>query len=169
MKQLQTSVTLTTASHRIVGRIVNAGQRLHDILNNKLSTCLNLYDVNLFRPTDGATPFASFPFVTMPKALINLVLIQEQQHEAPAKRLYGYVQKDTHQTWLAVAGYEVKGYLHFISIPKPELFLTDTITSFVPVTQATVTCVADSARTWQAPVVFVQRCSIILFHLEMHH
>jgi hypothetical protein len=77
VEQLQTSVMLTMASHRIVGRVVNAGQRLHDILNNKLSTCLNLYDVKLFHPTDGATPFACFPFVTMPKALINLVLIHE--------------------------------------------------------------------------------------------
>jgi hypothetical protein len=166
MDQLQTAVMLMTASHRIVGQIGSVGQRLNDILNNKLNTFLKVYNAEIFRHTDAETPIARFPVITLPKALINLILIQEQTHEAPTKRLYGFVQKDVYQTFLTISDYEVQGSLHFTALPKPEIFLGDTTTSFVPVTQATVTYVNDSARAWQALVVFVQRFSIALFHLE---
>ncbi len=166
MDQLQTAVMIMTASHRIVGQIGSVGQRLNDILNNKLNTYLKIYHAEIFRHTDADTLIAHFPAITLPKALVNLVLLQEQTHEAPTKRLYGFVHKDAYQTFLAVSGYEVQGCLHFTALQKPEIFLNDTLTSFVPVTQATVTCSNDSSRAWQTSVVFVQRCSIALFHLQ---
>src|SRR5436190_6058545 len=123
MEQLQTSVMLMTASHRILGQMGSVGQRLNDILNNKLNTCLKVYNAEIFRHTGAETPLARFPAVTLPKALVNLVLIQEQTHEAPTKRLYGFIPKDVYQTFLTVAGYEVQGCLHFTTLQKPEIFL----------------------------------------------
>lgn len=165
MDQLDTSIMLATASHRIVGQITTAGQRLLDILNNKLNTCISVHGVTGFRYRDAKTPIIHFPVVTVPKPLINLLFIQEQRHEAPTSRLYGFVQKNSYATFLTVAGYEVRGYLHFTSPPKPELFLTDTLTTFVPVSQATVSCAEDGSLSWETPVVFVQRSAIALFYL----
>lgn len=165
MDQLETSVMVATFSHRVVGRMVNAGQRLHDVINNKLSTCLSLFDVTLFRHTDAGRAAARFPTVTVPKPMIQLALVQEQTHEAPTKRLYGFVEKTLYPAFLTVAGYEVQGCLHFTSLPRPELFLTDTSTSFIPVSQATVVCAVDLATSWKVPVVFVQRSAIALFQL----
>jgi hypothetical protein len=165
MDQLHTSVMLTTSSHRMVGRIVNAGQRLHDIINNKLSTCLNVYDVALFRPTGDGTPIAQLPEVTLPKERLNLILLHEQVHEAPTSRLFSFVQKNVYQTFLTVPGYEVQGRLHITTLQKPETFLTDALTSFLPITQASVTHVTDASQSWTVSVVFVRRFSIELFHL----
>jgi hypothetical protein len=165
MDQIDTSVMLTTFSHRVMGRVVTGGQRLHDVINNKLNTCLNLFDVTIFRHTDAERPAAHFSTVTVPKSLIHLALVQEQKHEAPTKRLYGFVAKNTYPTFLTVAGYEVQGSLHFTSLPKPELFLTDTSTSFIPVSQATVVSVADPTTAWEATVVFAQRAAIATFQL----
>jgi hypothetical protein len=166
MDQLSTSIMLATSSHRLKGQVVTAGQRLLDILNNKLSTCVSLQGVTGFRHTDADIAAIHLPTVTVPKPLINLLFLQEQTHEAPTSRLYGFVQKDSYPTFLTVAGYEVKGHLHFTSPPKPELFLTDTLTSFVPVSQATVTCAGNSSLSWETPVVFVQRTAIALFYLS---
>jgi hypothetical protein len=162
--QLQTSILLTTESHRVVGRILNANQRLQDILNNKLSSCINVYEAAIYRPHEEK-PVTHCAEVTLPKSQINLVLIQEQRHEAPTKRLFGYVQKDMYETLFAVAGYEVRGRLHFTSLLKPEILLTETTTSFLPVTQATVTLASDGMFSWEASVVFVRRFAISLFHL----
>ena len=166
MEQLQTGIMLMTASHRIVGRIGTVGQRLSDILNNKLNTCLKVYSAEIFRHTDAATAIAHFSAITLPKAMINLVLLNEETHEAPTKRLYGYVQKDTYLAFLTVPGYEIKGTIHFTTLQKPEVFLTDTVTSFVPVSQAMVVSANDAQSSWTTSVVFVLRTSIALFHLD---
>ncbi len=166
MDQIQTSIMLLTSTHRIVGQIVSAGQRLQDILNNKLNTYLNLYDVEIFGALGKAGASIRCPDVTVPKDSINLVLIQEQVHEAPTQRLYRYVQKSTYQTFLTVPNYEIHGYLHFTSFQKPEIFLADTATSFVPITQAQVICAIDAKQTWELPVVFARRFAIELFHLQ---
>jgi hypothetical protein len=165
MDQRKTFVMLMTASHRSVGHIVTAGHRLHDIINNKLSSCLTVYDVEVFRPQGPETPIAQFCEVTIPKGQINLILLQEQMHEAPTNRLYRYVQKNVYQTFLTVSGYEVQGRLHFTSLQKPELFLSDTSTSSIPISQATVTSVEDGLPAWQASAVFVRRASIASLHV----
>ena len=166
MDQLQTAAMLMTASHRVVGRVGTVGQRLNDILNNKLNACLKVYSAEIFRHTDATTPIACFSAITMPKAMINLVLLNEETHEAPTKRLYGYVQKDTYPAFLTVPGYEIKGAIHFTTLQKPEVFLTDTILSFVPVSQATVVSTNDAQSSWTTPVVFVLRTSITLLYLD---
>lgn len=166
MEQLQTAAILMTASHRVVGRIGTVGQRLSDILNNKLNTCLKVYSAEIFRHTDTDIPLARFPAITMPKATIDLVLLNEGVHEAPTKRLYGYVQKDVYPTFLTVSGFEVRGGIHFTTPQKPDIFLTDTITTFVPVTQATVVSSSAPHCSWTTPVVFVPRTSIVIFHLD---
>ena len=71
--------------------------------------------------------------------------------------------KISYDTFLTVNGYEVQGDIHFTSSPKPELFLTETITSFVPVTQATVTSTQEATQSWSTSVVFVRRQAISLF------
>jgi hypothetical protein len=153
-----------TESHRVVGRMINANQRLQDILNNKLSSCLSIFEATIYRP-GTEQPLTYCAEVTLPKSQVNLVLVQEQRHEAPTKRLFGYVQKDIYETFLAVAGYEVRGRLHFTTLLRPEIFLTDATSSFLPVTQATVTLAGDSALSWETTVVFVRRFAINLFHL----
>lgn len=166
MEQLQTAAMLMTTNHRVVGRIGTVGQRISDVLNNKLNTCLKVYSADLFRHTDADASFSHFSAVTIPKSKIHLVLLREEVHEAPTKRLYGYVQKDIYPTFLTVPGYEITGAIHFTSLQKPEVFLTDTITSFVPVTQATIVSTSNPNHSWTTPVVFVLRTSIAIFHLD---
>jgi hypothetical protein len=161
---MQTNVILMTDSHYILGQMDAGGKRLQDVLNNKLNTCISIYDAQLFRPSGEVCESAQFPEMTVSKLLLNLVLLQEDTHEAPTKRLYGFVSKNSYDSFLAVSGYEVQGHIHFTSPPKPEIFLTDTLTSFVPVTQATVTCTQDATRAWSTAVVFVRRHAIALFH-----
>ena len=160
---MQTTVMMMTASHRILGQMNTGGERLQDILNNKLHASIQLYDAQVFRQTEAVCEPTHFPELTVSKLLLNLVLFQEDKYEAPTKRLYGFVSKNRYNTFLTVNGYEVQGHIHFTSPPKPEIFLTDTITSFVPVTQATVTCTQEAPQSWSTSVVFVRRHAIALF------
>jgi hypothetical protein len=160
---MQTTVMLMTDSHRIFAQMNTGGERLQDLLNNKLNTCIQLYDAQIFPQAGATAPLAHFPEMTVSKLLLNLVLFQEDKYEAPTKRLYGFVAKNSYETFLTVSGYEVQGHLHFASLPRPEIFLTDTITSFVPVTQATVTCTQEATRSWSTSVAFVRRQAIALF------
>jgi hypothetical protein len=165
MEQLHTAVMVMTDSHRLLGRVVTVGQRLQEIVNNKLAASINLYDGQLFRPDGNAEPVAHLAEVTLPKTGINLILLQEEKYEAPAKRLYTYVPKDIYPTYLTVTGYEIQGQLHLTSKQKPEILLTDTSTTFLPITQATIASVAAPALRWNPSVVFVRRAAIALMHL----
>jgi hypothetical protein len=161
---MQITMMLMTDSHRILGQMNTGGERLQDMLNNKLNTCIHIYDAQVLRQIESGCAPVHFPELTVSKLLLNLVLLQEDKHEAPTKRLYGFVSKNHYDTFLTVSGYEVRGHIHFTSLPKPEIFLTDTITSFVPVTQATVTCTQETTQSWSTSVVFVRRHGIALFH-----
>jgi hypothetical protein len=160
---MQTTVMLMTDSHHILGEMNMGGERLQDVLNNKLNACIHIHNAQVFHQTEAVYAPAHFPDLTVSKLLLNLVLFQEDKYEAPTKRLYGFVSKNRYDTFLTVNGYEVQGHIHFTSPPKPEIFLTDTITSFVPVTQATVTCTQEATQSWSTSVVFVRRHAIALF------
>ena len=160
---MSTTAILMTDSHRVLGELRTGGERLQDLLNNKLTTCLQIHNVQVFRRSEATHPPLHFPELTLSKLLLNIVLLQEDQHEAPTKRLYGYVPKNRYQTFLTVSGYEVQGDLHFTTPPKPEVILTDTLTSFIPVTQATVTTAPSAGQSWSSSVVFVRRSAIALF------
>jgi hypothetical protein len=166
MEQLHTSVMLMTESHRLVGRVVTVDQRLQEIINNKLTASINLYDVQLFRPHECETPIAQFAEITLPKTQINLILHEESTYEAPTKRLYTYVPKDIYPIFVTITGYEIQGQLHLTSRPKAEAILNDTSTTFLPITQATVTSVAGGNQEWNRNVVFVRRAAIALMHVE---
>jgi hypothetical protein len=159
------AVMLMTHTHRITGRVNHADQRLQDVVNNKLSQVLNILDARLYRPANAQTMVAHLPAITVPKVHVNLILLDEQHHEAPTKRLFSFVQKQTFDAFLAVPGYEVEGCFHFTSPQRPEYFLIDTITTFVPITAATITSVDNPALTWETPVLFAQRSAINLLHL----
>ncbi|MCL4861992.1 MAG: hypothetical protein KJZ93_21435, partial [Caldilineaceae bacterium] len=75
-------------------------------------------------------------------------------------------QKDVYPTFLTVPGFEVKGGIHFTTLQKPEIFLTDTTTTFVPVTHATIVSASAPHCSWSVPVVFVPRASIMIFYLD---
>lgn len=159
---MQTTVMLMTDNHRILARINTKGERLQDTLNNKLNTCIQIHDAQVFRHSESAGPHTHFPEMIVSKLLLDLILLQEDEHEAPTKRLYGFVSKNSYNTFLAVNGYEVQGHIHSTSPPKSE-FLTDTLTSFVPITQATVTYTQEATHSWSTSVVFVRRHAIALF------
>ena len=91
---MQTTVILMTASHYILGQMDTGGERIQDVLNNKLNACINIYDAQLFRQSGAVCESAHFPEMTVSKLLLNLVLLQEDKHEAPTKRLYGFVPKN---------------------------------------------------------------------------
>lgn len=166
MDQVQTSIMVVTTTHRAAGRVVIAGQRLQELLNNRMNTYVNLYDAELLPVRNYKDMPSHYSDLTIPKNSINLVLLQQQHHEAPTQRLYRYAAKSAYPTFLTVPNYEVQGYLHFTTLQKPEVFLADTSTSFVPVTWAQVTCTAAVEQTWQTAVVFVRRCAVELFYLQ---
>ncbi|HMN30035.1 MAG TPA: hypothetical protein PKE45_17920 [Caldilineaceae bacterium] len=165
MEQLRTAAMLMAGSHRLTGHIVIAGQRLQEILNNKLSACLTVYDSHLFRRTGAQSPVVQLPEFTIPKTMLDLVLLREEHHELPTKRLYAFVQKGHYPVFLTIAGYEVQGQLHLASYQKPERILDDAGSNFIPITQATVTCADEPEQVWETPVVFVRRSAIVLFYL----
>ncbi len=160
------AVILITYEHRFTGQVPTGGRRLLDILNDRTTEYLHIHDVQVFRSTDTGTCIAAFPEAVVRKADLSLVLITTEKHEAPEKRLYGFVPKKLYHVFLTVPGYEVQGRLHLTaSSPEPVAVLARETSEFFPITQATVSQVDGAAGTLQVPVIIVNKTSITLFYV----
>jgi hypothetical protein len=166
MFRRRAAVILITYEHRFIGRVPTGGQRLLDILNDRSTDYVHVHDVEVFRNTDPETCIATFPEAVVRKADLSLVLITGEKHEAPEKRLYGFVPKKLYHVFLTVPGYEVQGRLHLaLSSPEPVTVLARETGDFFPVTQATVSQVGGAGGSLQVPVIIINKASIALFYV----
>jgi hypothetical protein len=164
MAERGASVVLITHQHRIAGAVQTKGKRLLDVLNDKTTDYLDIRDVQVFRGTDTETCVAAFPEALALKADISLMVVLAEKHEAPRKRLYGFVRKRPYPVFITVPGYEIQGRMHLTGPPEPLAVLARETDVFFPVTQATVSQVI-TGEPLEVSVVMVNKTCIGLFSL----
>ncbi len=143
--------------------IASNGQRLQEILNNSLTNYMRLHEVQVFRTTDTATQIADFREATICKAQIDLVLVHNEEYEAPGKRLYAYVPKNRYETCVTIPGCVVRGQLHMPSVPDSYAFLVQESREFFPITDATILFASSASQPLQTSVAMVRKAAIALF------
>ena len=103
-------LVLYVGDHRLAGAIKNSGYRLLDILNDRMSEFLELYDVRV--AADGAEPGNSLTQAVVAKARITLAAVLGDQHEAEERRRFSAVEKSQHPAFAIVDGFEIRGAMH---------------------------------------------------------
>jgi len=163
-KMVQT--ILITREHVFAATVVAKGRRLLDLLNDSLTGYVQAQEAQVFRGLDMQQPIASFPTAQVHKSALSMVILIQDEHEAPLSRFYGYVQKIPHRVFVAVPGYEVEGQLHLPPATKPTAVVLQDLEPFFPVTQAKLTRTSPPFETMEVPVVMIQRPMVELFCLD---
>ncbi|MCE7979813.1 MAG: hypothetical protein DYG89_01360 [Caldilinea sp. CFX5] len=167
MLQKGTAVILLTASHRFQGEINTGGQRLQEVMNNSLTDYVQIENAQIYTLANQTEMLHAEKRAIVQKSQLQLVVIGEQKHEAPAKRQNYRVEKSFHEVFCVAGSYEVTGLLH---LPRYALdtiaILARDLKVFFPLTEATVTYDVRARSTLSANVALVNKAALSLFQIS---
>ena len=149
------SVVVLTARHSITGDLLFRDQRLSDFLNDRRETVISLRNARVARLREPGKILQQHPAAVVPKAWAVVVFEPPQKAIPPARRLYGYVQKQMHEVFLVMEGMEIRGLLHTTSDLDLRRVLTAPGESFLPLTKAVVTLDANERYVIEQEAVMV--------------
>jgi len=164
-----TSIALVAGEHWVTGLISTEERRVLDIVNDRQSEYLQLAEVRLYLSADLGEPVATLDKAVLPKASILFLMITEERHEAPRKRVSFFVRKDHYEFFATVAGFEVRGYVHLTQRTDMLGYLTKLQregSQFFPVTDTSVAQMGPFGEPSHAPVTLVNRTHLDVFYLS---
>ncbi len=153
----------------MTGLVATEERRVLDILNDRSSEYVQLAEVRLYLSADLAEPVATLPKAVIPKANVVFMMITEERHEAPRKRVSFFVRKDHFEVFATVPGFEVKGYLHLTTRMDGLAYLVKLNrdgSTFFPVTDSSVSQMGPFSEPSHAPVTLVNRAHLDVFFLS---
>ena len=135
-------IVLLTQYYSISGGLFIHGQRLSDFLNDRLDSTILLRNASLARLEEPAKILEKTPFSIIPKAGIVLAFEPPQKTTPPGRHFIKY-PKQKYDVVLALDGMDVHGKLNVQGPLDLRQAITNLSESFLPITEATVTLLAN--------------------------
>ena len=161
----QVALLFIAGNHSIAAAVEHHSTRVLDLLNDVQSAMMNVQGAAIFSGLRGA-PTAEFPASTIQKSAIDCVIFTEDRHEAPLRRKFGFVDKQTHSAFVLIGNYEIRGSAMLERSADPQLLLNSQASAFFPVVAASVTDASDAAQHLSASVVFVNKQKVALLEID---
>ncbi len=160
-------VELITHEHCFKATVYTRGQRLLDMLNDRTTDFLQLNDVEVYRYSAPEDCIGTFEEAIVRKDDLHLTIITREEHEAPTRRLFGFVEKVPYHVFLTVPGYEVRGQMHLGQRHdhSPIAVLSQQMGRFFPVTGARASQAWTGEAILETQVIMVNKQSLSLFYL----
>jgi hypothetical protein len=149
------NIVILTARHSISGEMVIRDRRLSDHMNDRRETTISLLNTQIARLNDPGKIIQQNTTAVVPKAWVVVAFEPPQKAIPPAKRFYGYVQKQTNEVFLGLEGMEVRGLLHTTTDLDLRRVITSSTESFLPLTKAAVSFLANDRFIIEQEAVMV--------------
>jgi hypothetical protein len=159
------TIFVVSAQHSFLGAIENRGLRVLEILNDLSSDYLDLHDVAVFRGLQGEC-VKRLPAATLPKSMVDFVLLESHKHEAPLRRTHAYVAKDSHNAFMLLGDFEIHGELTIKWTPNSIRYLQQEQTAFFPVAKPQVMRFNGSESPISAGTALVNGLKITLLDMD---
>ena len=152
------SAEIFTQYHRYSGHVATRGNRLADFLNDPTTEVLELRGVQISQPTNSQSGAHTCEQLMLKKSAIVLA-IPTGTYEAPARRIYGYVEKQHFLAHVTLPGYFLVGTVHMPSRPNLWSLVNEggTTPSFVPITNVTIRFATPDVEPLEAKVAIFRR------------
>lgn len=144
--------------------ISHGGQRVLDLLNDKSSGFLRVTSADLSRRGDSVS-LGHLDEAVIPKASIDCVLLQNEQHEAPVRRQHSLVIKHPCATFLLLPEHELCGATMWAGRADPLVVLSSDSSAFFPVSPATLWDAAHAHECVASTVAFVNKASVSMMSI----
>jgi hypothetical protein len=155
---LMVSAEIYTQFHRYVGRVATRGSRLADFLNNATTEVIEMNDIRVTQPTNPLAQALECEQLHLKKDAI-LVAVPTGHYEAPARRLYSYVEKNHRFAHVVLPGCRLVGTVHLPDRGDHWHLLcqSSTTPSFIPITDVEVQFAAGDTEKVRIKVAIFRR------------
>jgi hypothetical protein len=162
----QDVLVTVAAAHQVVrGMLQTRGERLLDILNRGQSSFLRLEQAEVLKRLNGDGIGRELSHAIVRKSEICLAIPNEVAGRPLEKILCAYSAKQSHKAFIAALGYLVEGQIHLRRCSDEVAVLTRELGEFLPVTNATITCVDEASGPCNCPIIIVNASAISMFSL----
>jgi hypothetical protein len=152
------SAEIFTPHHRYAGRVATRGNRLADFLNDPTTELVEMRGVCVSQARHAPSSEKACEQLMLKKQAI-VIAIPTGTYEAPARRLYGYVEKQHYTAHVVVPGYYLIGTVHMPARPNLWSLVNEggTTPSFVPITNVAIRCATGDVEPLHAKVAIFRR------------
>jgi hypothetical protein len=159
------TILVIAGQHSFSGKLANRGLRVLDLLNDVSTEFIQLSDVAVHRRFfDGS--IKQLPDATIPKAIVDFVLIEQDKHEAPLRRQHALVEKRSHSTFAVVGNYELRGNLMLKGSPDTIGALTREFSAFFPLTDTRLSIVGGCDEPVAVGVALINKSKVSLLQID---
>ncbi len=144
--------------------VAHGGRRVLDVLNDKSSGFLRVTSAVFSRHGDSES-LGQLDEAVIPKASIDCVLLQNEQHEAPVRRRHSLVIKHPYATLVLLPEHEICGTTLWAGRPDPLAVLSADAASFFPVSPATLWDAAHTGECVASTVAFANKTSVSMISI----
>jgi hypothetical protein len=146
-----------THQYRIVGAARVGGQRLTDVLNDDLTSALELKDVELFRLLAPNKLVASHVAALLCKKGILFAISGEQKGSAAERRFFKHVDTVEWDVFLTLPSFELTGKFHVRGTGDLRTMLLRWVGQFIPLTSAKAVYTFYPEVAFTGDVIIVNR------------
>lgn len=153
-----TKAEIFTQHHRYCGMVMTRGYRLSDAMNDPSTELVEIRDAQISQPTNPQLRPLESPQLMLKKDAIVLAM-PTGSYEAPARRIYSFVEKQRYVAQVVVPGYTMVGTIHLPSRANPWVLMSESgpTPSFVPITDATVRFAGADVEPLHSKVIIFRR------------
>jgi hypothetical protein len=157
-------ISVVAGQHSFFGSLANHGIRVLELLNDPQTAFLHLHDVAVFRGFEGAC-LQQLSEARLPKAAIDIVLLQAEHHEAALRRHHALVEKVSFPAVALLGQFEVHG-THISKPPFDErMVLREESSLFFPLVSPRIVRLGAHQETISAGTAIVNKTKVsLLFH-----
>lgn len=120
-------------NYRVSAQIDTRHRTMNDLLNERLTAYLELFDSYVSRVDQPGHIVAHYPQAMLRKNGISFVIVTEEQSRPSGQRAYGYVGRSRYEAFLTLPFFEVKGEMFVPGKLDLRHFLVKEIEPFFPI------------------------------------
>jgi len=146
-----------THQYRISGKVGTKGQRLTDVLDDELSSTLELRDVEVTRIITPEEVVTSHVSALLEKERIVFVVERMAGTDMTERRFYRHVDTTEWDVFLTVPSFELSGRMHVRGTGDLRTMLLTWTRRFIPLTRATAVFTLFPEISFAGDVIIVNK------------
>ena len=159
-------VDFFTQGYRISGYVNTRVKTVGDILNDRLTSYVQLSHIYISRVTNPGDIVATYPYSYLRKDGLLFAIVPTEESHSKAGRSVSYFGRQRRPAWLALPTFEIEGDLLITGRSMDfEAYLAKGADAYIPILNATARVAVLPKVTFGGEAVLVNRTSIALFCL----
>lgn len=120
-------------NYRVSAQLDTRHRTMNDLLNDRLTSYLELFDSYVSRVDQPGKIVAHYPQAMLRKDGISFVIVPEEQSRPSGQRAYSYIGRTRYEAFIALPFFEVKGEMFFQGKLNLHHFLVKEFEQFFPI------------------------------------